>query len=49
MRKPVSSTKKPATPSVSRSVSPWAVVLLVVSSGFALAAAVALSTGYVPF
>jgi hypothetical protein len=40
------------TPSVSRSVapsvSPWAVVLLIVSSGFAVAAAVLLFAGYVP-
>ena len=52
MRKSASSTKNPVTPSGSRSVapsvSPWAVVLLVVSSGFALAAVVLLTMDYVP-
>ena len=40
MRKPAVSTKRPA--------SPWAVILLLASSGFAALAAALLSTGYVP-
>jgi hypothetical protein len=40
MRKPVNSAKRPA--------SPWAVMLLCLSSGFAAAAVALLSTGYAP-
>ncbi len=48
MRKPAASAKASTPAPASAPASPWAVMLLVASSGFAAVAALLLSTGYVP-